>query len=252
MGMVLVMNILFTICGRAGSKGFKNKNLKEMRNVPLVFFTLAAIKGYANKHFENEDRYPYCTFDIDSLVKISENKFIISFKSEIVADRDQYNYYITDNKYSDETIYYFLNIEGTQCIDGIICSTKENSYLFYDEKDNTFYFMFNKAKDSCLSLKDFLEDYNFIEIISDDLNCRNIFVEKRNILVWNSRSIYLGKIFSNNMEIIKSFKRTNKEGDITLVMFNPNYIICGFEKLTIEDINGNNRAEDSDNNDNDD
>lgn len=47
------MNILFTICGRAGSKGFKNKNLKEMRGVPLVFYTLAAIKGYMDKHSEN-------------------------------------------------------------------------------------------------------------------------------------------------------------------------------------------------------
>lgn len=38
------MNILFTICGRAGSKGFKNKNLKEMNGVPLVFYTLATIR----------------------------------------------------------------------------------------------------------------------------------------------------------------------------------------------------------------
>lgn len=47
------MNILFTICGRAGSKGFKNKNLKEMRGVPLSFYSLAAIKGYAEKHPED-------------------------------------------------------------------------------------------------------------------------------------------------------------------------------------------------------
>lgn len=47
------MNILFTICGRAGSKGFKNKNLKEMKGVPLVYYTLAAIKGYADQHPEN-------------------------------------------------------------------------------------------------------------------------------------------------------------------------------------------------------
>lgn len=47
------MNILFTICGRAGSKGFKNKNLKEMNGVPLVYYTLAAIKGYMEAHTEN-------------------------------------------------------------------------------------------------------------------------------------------------------------------------------------------------------
>ncbi len=44
------MRILFTICGRAGSKGFKNKNLKKMRGVPLAFFTLAAINGYKEAH----------------------------------------------------------------------------------------------------------------------------------------------------------------------------------------------------------
>ncbi len=48
------MNILFTICGRAGSKGFKNKNLKEMNGVPLVYYTMAAIKLYKEKHKENE------------------------------------------------------------------------------------------------------------------------------------------------------------------------------------------------------
>lgn len=44
------MKILFTICGRAGSKGFRNKNLKEMNGVPLVFYTLAAIKGFMDNH----------------------------------------------------------------------------------------------------------------------------------------------------------------------------------------------------------
>lgn len=44
------MNILFTICGRAGSKGFKNKNLKEMNGAPLVYYTLAAIKLYVDIH----------------------------------------------------------------------------------------------------------------------------------------------------------------------------------------------------------
>ena len=48
------MKVLFTICGRAGSKGFRNKNLKEMNGIPLVCYTLAAIKGYRKKHPEDE------------------------------------------------------------------------------------------------------------------------------------------------------------------------------------------------------
>lgn len=40
------MNILFTICGRAGSKGFKNKNLKSFLGIPLVYYTVSAIALY--------------------------------------------------------------------------------------------------------------------------------------------------------------------------------------------------------------
>ena len=37
-------NVLITICGRAGSKGFKNKNLKIFCNNPLVYYTISAAK----------------------------------------------------------------------------------------------------------------------------------------------------------------------------------------------------------------
>ena len=36
--------VLFTVCGRAGSKGFKNKNLKTFCGRPLVHYTLSAIE----------------------------------------------------------------------------------------------------------------------------------------------------------------------------------------------------------------
>ena len=47
------MNILFTICGREGSKGFKNKNLKKMNGIPLVYYTFSVIRLYKDCH--NED-----------------------------------------------------------------------------------------------------------------------------------------------------------------------------------------------------
>lgn len=48
------MNILFTICGRAGSKGIKNKNLKEFLGYPLPFYTVSAIDLFikSNKQYE--------------------------------------------------------------------------------------------------------------------------------------------------------------------------------------------------------
>ena len=39
--------LLITVCGRAGSKGFKNKNLKTFCKKPLVHYTLAAASLFA-------------------------------------------------------------------------------------------------------------------------------------------------------------------------------------------------------------
>ena len=46
------MRILFTICGRAGSKGLRNKNLRKMKGVPRVYYTLASIRMYMDAHPE--------------------------------------------------------------------------------------------------------------------------------------------------------------------------------------------------------
>lgn len=48
------MNILFTVCGRAGSKGVKNKNLRSLLNVPLLYYTLGTIWNYQNFHPEDQ------------------------------------------------------------------------------------------------------------------------------------------------------------------------------------------------------
>ena len=34
--------LLISVCGRAGSKGFANKNLKTFNGHPLVYYTLSA------------------------------------------------------------------------------------------------------------------------------------------------------------------------------------------------------------------
>lgn len=40
------MNILFTVCGRAGSKGIRNKNIKTFLNYPLPYYTFSVISQY--------------------------------------------------------------------------------------------------------------------------------------------------------------------------------------------------------------
>lgn len=51
------MNYLFTICGRAGSKGLANKNVSTFCGLPLVYYTLSAIALTA-KQLEQEGN-PY-------------------------------------------------------------------------------------------------------------------------------------------------------------------------------------------------
>ena len=79
------MNILFTICARAGSKGLKNKNLKSLHGRPLVSYTLAAIKAYIEAH-------PEVTVDValntDSRELISQVRDQTSFDGIIVVDRE--------------------------------------------------------------------------------------------------------------------------------------------------------------------
>lgn len=47
------MNILITICARAGSKGCKSKNYKEFLGKPLIFYTLKIAKKYKEKNTKN-------------------------------------------------------------------------------------------------------------------------------------------------------------------------------------------------------
>lgn len=44
------MNILFTLCGRAGSKGVKGKNARDFLNIPLVWYSMSAIALYIDKY----------------------------------------------------------------------------------------------------------------------------------------------------------------------------------------------------------
>lgn len=46
------MRILFTICGRAGSKGIKNKNLRKFCGKYLVYFSISVIDLYLDRHPE--------------------------------------------------------------------------------------------------------------------------------------------------------------------------------------------------------
>lgn len=85
------MNILFTICGRAGSKGFKNKNLKVMNGHPLVYYTLAAIRAYMDEHKDNETLVALNT-DSNELIALAKEQnyiddvIVVERKTELAGD----------------------------------------------------------------------------------------------------------------------------------------------------------------------
>lgn len=63
------MNILFTLCGRAGSKGVKGKNTKEFLERPLVWWSMACIALY-------KEKYTNCTDRIDVVLNTDSDDLI--------------------------------------------------------------------------------------------------------------------------------------------------------------------------------
>ncbi len=85
------MNILFTICGRAGSKGFKNKNLKKLNGIPLVYYTLSVIGLYMDRHMENQVTVALNTDskELQQLIKeqnIIDNVILVNRKEDLASD----------------------------------------------------------------------------------------------------------------------------------------------------------------------
>jgi CMP-N,N'-diacetyllegionaminic acid synthase len=70
------MKILFTICGRAGSKGIKNKNLKEFLGYPLSFYTVSIIDLFI-KNNKQYDCDVVLNTDSDDLINLFRNKLKI-------------------------------------------------------------------------------------------------------------------------------------------------------------------------------
>lgn len=80
---------LFTICGRAGSKGIKGKNSSLFLGVPLVYYTLAAIKLYQDTHAEDDLTLALNTDSADLKELLDESGVSYEFvarKEELAGD----------------------------------------------------------------------------------------------------------------------------------------------------------------------
>lgn len=67
------MRILFTICGRAGSKGIKNKNIKKFVGKPLPYYTISAIDLFLKKTKLNVQSDIVVNSDSPELLKMLKN-----------------------------------------------------------------------------------------------------------------------------------------------------------------------------------
>ncbi len=68
------MNILFTVCGRAGSKGVKNKNTRNFCGIPLVYYTLSAIDLYIKNFCSDKEADIVLNTDSDDLIDIVQQQ----------------------------------------------------------------------------------------------------------------------------------------------------------------------------------
>ncbi len=85
------MNILFTICGRAGSKGIKNKNIRMFVGKPLPYYTVSAIDLFLKRTKIEADYDIVVNTDSTELIKLmTENAMrkvdIIERKSDLCGD----------------------------------------------------------------------------------------------------------------------------------------------------------------------
>jgi len=67
------MNILFTLCGRAGSKGVRGKNARDFLDIPLVWYSMANIALYKERFSGNDHIDIVLNTDSEDLIKLVEN-----------------------------------------------------------------------------------------------------------------------------------------------------------------------------------
>lgn len=67
------MNILFTLCGRAGSKGVKGKNARDFLDIPLVWYSMANIVIYKERYGAHDNINVVLNTDSEDLIKLVQH-----------------------------------------------------------------------------------------------------------------------------------------------------------------------------------
>ncbi len=129
-------NILCTICARGGSKGVKNKNIKELNGKPLIAYTIEQAKD--SNLFEHIV-ISTDSDDIANIAKIYGAEVFFKRSEEMASDtagkldviKDAF---IRSEKYYNRTFDYLIDLDATaplRIVEDII-----NSFKQFKENDN--------------------------------------------------------------------------------------------------------------------
>ena len=208
----------------------------------LYVYDVSYISG---KHWEYEEQDPYYKFYFDSLNQYSEKKWIISYKCRVKSKRNLYYFYVNDKEFTNETIYYILDIDDYTITRKKLCSSKEDSSLI--KKENKFYFFFNESQECSDKMKNILKKYDFIGVKTIILDFRQIHIENDIVLGWNKCDIYYGKIYHYPNYKLEIIKKISKEYEILSVIPNNSLIIYSYKKYKRKIFDENEEEQDSNN-----
>lgn len=199
-------NILCTICARGGSKGVKNKNIKELNGKPLIAYTIEQAK--ASGLFE----YIVISTDSDDIANVAKEygaEVFFKRSEEMASDTAGKLDVIKDafersEKYYNKTFDYLIDLDATaplRIVEDII-----NSFKQFKENDNDnlitampsrrspYFNLVEQDKDEKVYLSKKLD--NSIVRRQDapksyDMNA-SIYIWKRDIIL-NKNSLFLEK-----------------------------------------------------------
>ncbi len=205
------MNILFTICGRAGSKGVSNKNLRTFVDHPLPYYSLSVISLYMSEH-------PNDNFDIalntdsqeliELIQKVSLPVHIVKRKAELAGDRSPKIAVVADTlsqmSYRRYDMVVDLDITSplrtvvdlTNIIDKMSISKVDVVFSVTDARRNPYFNMVMKTPDG------------YTRVIKSNYNSRQeapeIYDMNASLYAYSPTFLRTGKsIFSGRCDIIK-------------------------------------------------
>lgn len=197
-------NILCTICARGGSKGVKNKNIKELHGKPLIAYTIEQAK--ASGLFD----HIVISTDSDDIANIAKKygaEVFFKRSAEISSDTSGKldvikDAFIRSEEYYGEKYDYIIDLDATaplRIVDDIVGSfnqfkrdNNDNLITAMPSRRSPYFNLVEQDKDGKVYLSKTLDDAIVRRQdapISYDMNA-SIYIWKRNILL-SENTIFL-------------------------------------------------------------